>query len=129
MMPWIVHGSKEGYFDFTLSDSEYETAIKFNDAAAARRLLVHPFSELEVREVVVLERRAPDDKLAAVLLHGERKGLFERLHGTPTVKYQTPKQPGPACIDCGRPRSMSAGQRCRECYSARAAKNALWKTK
>lgn len=126
-MPWIVHGSKEGYYDFTLSDTRDEAAGKFNAAATARRLLVHPLSELEVREVVVLERRSDEDKLIATLLHGERIGLLERVPGKPTVAYKAPTVTEGTCITCGRPKSFGSGKRCRECYSAQTAKNALWK--
>lgn len=128
-MPYAIHGSKEGYFEFTISDTGDAAIEKLNEAATHKRVLIHPLSTLEVRFVKVLERRSPEDQIAAVMLRGEKAGLFERGHGKTTVKYQQPKQPGPACIDCGRSRSASAGQRCRECYSARAAKNALWKLK
>jgi len=128
-MPWAVWGSKEGYFDFTLSETKEEAAGKFNSMVVARRVLVHPLSELEVRLVDVLQPRSLDAQIAAALLRGERAGDVERLPGKPTVEYKPPSKAGGTCMDCGRPRSFGSGKRCRECYSARSAKNALWRKK
>lgn len=130
-MPYAVHGSEEGFFKFSVADTPDEAIAKFNATVAARRALVHPMSTITVREVTVkwTKPRQLEDRLVATILRAHRRGAVERLPGKPTVEYKAPKRAGDKCVDCGRAKSYGAGLRCRECYSARAGKNALWKAK
>lgn len=67
------------------------------------------------------------DVTARRLMYLEDKGVMRRERGMPTVAYKPPKKPLGKCAECGRPIGGYHGK-CRECFSARAAKNAKWVT-
>lgn len=77
------------------------------------------------------KQRAIEDQIVPALLHLKRMGLADSSPGQPSQSYKKPQKVDsqqPVCKDCGRPKSYGS-TRCRECYSAASAKNAIWRAK